>query len=75
MLKGTRSGELSEKINALNTEEFIDIPLHEKAINEMMVTSGPKCTESEIDIIHHIIEKYNSNVKYECSKWNKMIRE
>jgi hypothetical protein len=72
-LNGIGKNVLCNEINKLNTMEFIDIPIHEKALKEMKIIIGPKCNESEIDFVKYIVEKYNSNIKIDYSKWGNMI--
>jgi hypothetical protein len=68
------SNILRNKLDALVTDVYIDIPIHEEALKRMKVIIGPKCNESEVDFIHYIIDKYNKGITIEESKWKNLIR-
>jgi hypothetical protein len=74
-LKGITGSELKNMLCNFNSlRESIYIPIHEKAFTHCKIIIGPKCSESEIDFIKYIIEKYNPKIKYEYSNWYGLIK-
>jgi hypothetical protein len=76
ILKGINPSELKNMLVNFNSlQESIYIPVHKKALDSCKIIIGPKCSESEIDLINYIIEKYNPGIECNYSKWYGLIKK